>query len=165
VAERFQTTLWRPEGDGTTTFIEVPFDVRATFGRARPPVLVTVNGHTYHSTIAVYGGHSYLPVNKANREAAGVAPGDTVMVELAEDTAARQVQIPADLQAALAADAAVATAFDRLSYSHRKEYVIWVEEAKRLETRDRRIAQTVERIRRASRLRDRRDRQDDGVNQ
>jgi predicted RNA-binding protein with TRAM domain len=150
--QRFETTLWRPDGEGTSTFIPVPLDVRATFGRARPPVLVTVNGYTYRSTIAVYGGHSYLPVNREHREKAGVAPGDTVTVELTSDADSRQVHVPDDLQAALDGDSAVRARFDALSYSHRREYVIWVEGAKRPETRKRRISQTVQRLGRGERL-------------
>jgi hypothetical protein len=150
--KRFETTLWRPDGEGTSTFIPVPLDVRATFGRARPPVLVTVNGYTYRSTIAVYGGHSYLPVNREHREKAGVAPGDTVTVELTSDADSRQVDMPDELRAALDADADVRARFDTLSYSHRREYVIWIEGAKRPETRKRRISQTVQRLRRGERL-------------
>lgn len=149
--QRFETTLWRPDGEGTSTFIQVPLDVRATFGRARPPVLVTVNGYTYRSTIAVYGGRSYLPVNKEHREKAGVAPGDTITVELTPDPESQQVQVPDDLRGALDDDPAVRTLFDALSYSHRREYVIWVDGAKRPETRERRIVQTVERLRRRER--------------
>jgi len=150
--KRFETTLWRPDGEGTSTFIPVPLDVRATFGRARPPVLVTVNGYTYRSTIAVYGGHSYLPVNREHRERAGVAPGDTVTVELTSDADSRQVDMPDELRVALDADADVRARFDALSYSHRREYVIWIEGAKRPETRKRRISQTVQRLRRGERL-------------
>lgn len=150
--QRFETTLWRPDGEESSTFIPVPLDVRATFGRARPPVLVTVNGYTYRSTIAVYGGRSYLPVNRENREKAGVAPGDTVTVELAPDADPRDIQVPDDLRAALDDDPSVRALFDALSYSHRREYVIWVDGTKRPETRRRRVTQTVERLRRGERL-------------
>jgi Bacteriocin-protection, YdeI or OmpD-Associated/Domain of unknown function (DUF1905) len=150
--QRFETTLWRPEGEGSSTFIRVPLDVRAAFGRARPPVLVTVNGYTYRSTIAVYGGRSYLPVNKEHREKAGVAPGDTVTVELAPDADPRDMQVPEDLGNALDRDPAVRALFDALSYSHRREYLIWVDGAKRPETRHRRVTQTIERLRRGERL-------------
>ncbi|MDQ3957604.1 MAG: YdeI/OmpD-associated family protein [Actinomycetota bacterium] len=126
---------------------EVPLDVRAVFGRARPPVLVTINGHTYRSTIAVYGDRYYLPLNRKNRAAAGVAAGDTIEVALEEDTAPREVEVPEDLSAALDGDTQAKTAFDSMSYSHRNEYVEWIEEAKRPETRRRRIAGAVEKLR------------------
>ncbi len=134
-------------GGKTATMFEVPLDVRAVFGRARPPVLVTINGHTYRSTIAVYGDRYYLPLNRKNRAAAGVAAGDTIEVALEEDTAPREVEVPEDLSAALDGDTQAKTAFDSMSYSHRNEYVEWIEEAKRPETRRRRIAGAVEKLR------------------
>jgi len=143
--ERFQTTL-QVEGR-TATFFEVPLDVPAVFGRARPPVRVTIGGHTYRSTIAVYGGRYFVPLNRQNREAAGVAAGDEVTVELEADTDERTVTVPDDLRAALDGDEPARAAFDALSYTHRREYVEWITEAKREETRRRRVEQTVERLR------------------
>ena len=143
--ERFQTTL-QVEGR-TATFLEVPLDVPAVFGRARPPVRVTIGGHTYRSTIAVYGGRYFVPLNRQNREAAGVAAGDEVTVELEADTDERTVTVPDDLRAALDGDEPARAAFDALSYTHRREYVEWIAEAKRQETRRRRVEQTVERLR------------------
>jgi hypothetical protein len=144
----FKATLNRPEAQGTATFIEVPLDVPAIFGRARPPVWVTINGHTYRSTIAIYGSRYYLPVNRSNREAAGVQAGDTVTVEIALDTHVRQVNVPDDLRAALDNDPDAAAEFERLSYTHQREHVVWIEAAGREETRARRITQTLERLRR-----------------
>ena len=136
------------EREGTGTFLRVPPDVVADLGtRKRPPVRVTVGGHTFRSTIAVYGDDFYLPLNAANREAAGVAAGDTVDVTIELDEEPRVVEVPDDLAVALAADADATAAFDRLSYSHRREYVEWIDEAKRAETRARRISGTVERLR------------------
>jgi Bacteriocin-protection, YdeI or OmpD-Associated/Domain of unknown function (DUF1905) len=143
----FETVLHRPEGEGSTTFIEIPVDVRAVFGRARPPVTVTINGYTYRSTVAVYGDGYFLPVNKVNRTGAGVDAGDRVTVELASDTAERTVDVPDDLAEALLADPDVNERFDGLAYTHRVEYVRWVTEAKKPETRQRRIAETVSRLR------------------
>lgn len=142
--ERFQTTL-QVEGR-TATFFEVPLDVPAAFGRARPPVRVTIGGHTYRSTIAVYGGRYFVPLSRQNREAAGVAAGDEVTVELEADTEVRTVELPAELGAALDDDGAARAAFDALSYSHRKEYADWIAEAKREETRRRRVEKTLERL-------------------
>ena len=143
--ERFQTTL-QVEGR-TATYFEVPLDVPAVFGRTRPPVKVTIGGHMYRSTIAIYGGRYFVPLNRQNREAAGVAAGDEVTVELEADTEERTVTVPDDLRAALDADKPARTAFDALSYTHRREYVEWIAEAKREETRQRRVAKTVERLR------------------
>jgi hypothetical protein len=143
--ERFQTTL-QAEGR-TATFFEVPLDVPAIFGRARPPVRVTIGGHTYRSTVAVYGGRYFVPLNRRNREAAGVAAGEEVTVELEADADERTVELPEELRAALDGDEAARAAFESLSYSHRKKYADWVAEAKRDETRQRRLAKTLERLR------------------
>ncbi len=70
------------ETEDEGVFVELKFDVRAEFGQARPPVNVTINGHTWPSTVAVYGGRSYLPLRREVREAAGIAAGDTVSVTL-----------------------------------------------------------------------------------
>jgi Bacteriocin-protection, YdeI or OmpD-Associated/Domain of unknown function (DUF1905) len=145
MSQRFETVI-EVEGK-TATYFDVPLDVPAVFGRARPPVRVTIGGHTYRSTIAAYGGSYMLPLNRANRAAAGVAAGDTVTVELELDLEPRTVEAPDDLRAALAGDEAAAAAFDRLSYTHRREYVEWITEAKRDETRARRLAKTLERLR------------------
>jgi Bacteriocin-protection, YdeI or OmpD-Associated/Domain of unknown function (DUF1905) len=144
MAERFETVL-QTEGPGT--FVEVPLDVPALYGRARAPVRVTINGYRFRSTVAVYGGRYFLPVKRAVREAAGVAAGDLVVVEVEPDSAPREVEVPSDLAAALAADPAAAAAFERLSYTHRREYVEWLGEARRPETRRRRVDETVARLR------------------
>jgi hypothetical protein len=144
MAERFETVL-QTEGPGT--FVEVPLDVPALYGRARAPVQVTINGYRFRSTVAVYGGRYFLPVKRAVREAAGVAAGDLVVVEVEPDSAPREVEVPSDLAAALADDPAAAAAFERLSYTHRREYVEWLGEARRPETRQRRVDETVARLR------------------
>ena len=139
VAERFTTTI---ELQGkTATFFAVPLDVRAVFGRARLPVRVTIGGHTYRSTIAVYGDRYFLPLNRANRS--GRRRGRHVEVEVEADDDLRTVDVPAELQEALEADANARTAFDALSFTHRREYVEWVAEAKRDDTKLRRAAKAV----------------------
>ena len=145
MGERFDAKI---EVEGrTATYFEVPLDVPALFGRTRAPVRVTIGGHTYRSTVAVYGGRYYVPLNRKNREAAGVAAGETVSVELEPDDEPRTVDVPDDLQAALEGDSAARDAFEGLSYTHRREYVEWILEAKRDETRARRIGETLARLR------------------
>jgi hypothetical protein len=143
-AHRFETVLTAEDGG---VFFEVPLDVPAVFGRARAPVRGTINGHPFRSTVAVYGGRYYLPVKRALREAAGVAAGDAVVIELEPDDRPRTVDPPADLAAALAADAAAKAAFDGLSFTHQREYAEWVAEAKRPETRRRRVEQATQMLR------------------
>ena len=124
----------------------IPFDLEETFGRARPPVKVTIRGYSWRTTPGVYGGVGHVVVNRDVKAATGVDAPDRVRVEMELDTEPRTVRVPADLRAALRVDAAASTAFGKLTYTHRREYVEWVEEAKRPETRARRIVATVERV-------------------
>ena len=128
----------------TGTYVVVPLDVPAVFGRARPPVRGTINGSPLRSTIAKYSDDYFLVINRKVREAAGVAAGETGDIELELDTKPRTVRVPKDLAGAL--DEETRAAFDRMSYTHRREYVEWIGEAKREETRRRRIAKAVELI-------------------
>jgi hypothetical protein len=133
--------------DGNNTGLEVPPEVIAALGSSKkPPVVVTLAGYTYRSTVAVMDGVFMISLSKANREAAGVKGGDEVEITLALDTEPRTVDIPDDLAAALAAKPGARDAFDALAYSARKEYVRQVESAKAQETRERRIAGIVAKL-------------------
>lgn len=99
--QRFSVVLERTDTSGSTTFTHVPFDVRAVYGRARLPVRVTVEGYTYRSTVAVYGGKYFLPVRREVREAAKVEASQRVQVMVEPDEAPRTVDVPPDLAAAL----------------------------------------------------------------
>lgn len=130
-------------GGKTATGIPVPEDVvTALDAGRRPRVYVTINGHTYRSTVAVFGGESMLPLSAENREAAGVAAGDEIVVSIRLDEDPREVELPEDLVGALE-DAGIRTAFDALSYSRQRAIVLNVEGAKTAGTRDRRIAKAV----------------------
>jgi hypothetical protein len=113
-------------------------------GAKRFPVVATVEGYTWRTTVTRMRGEFLLGLNATVREGAGVEAGDTVAVELELDTAPREVDIPDALAAALDGDPAARAAFDALSYTHRKEYARWVEEAKREETRQRRVSQALQ---------------------
>jgi hypothetical protein len=126
------------------TGIPVPADAVAALGSGkRPKVKVTLNGYTYRTTVAPYGDVFMLPLAAEHRNAARVAAGDRVDVTLELDTEPRTVEVPDDLAAALAAVPGARDAFDRLAYSHRKEHVRAVNEAKQPATRERRIAAVV----------------------
>jgi Bacteriocin-protection, YdeI or OmpD-Associated/Domain of unknown function (DUF1905) len=116
-------------------------------GAKRFPVRATVNGHSFRTTVTRMRGEFLLGLNRQVRESAGAEAGDTVEVAIELDTAPREVDVPEALAKALADDAAARAAFDALSFTHRKEYARWVAEAKRLETRDRRVATALERLR------------------
>ena len=145
--QRFRAKL-RRAGDSGGTGFDVPGAAADALSDAkRPPVVVTIHGHEFRTRLAVYGGQPMVGVSKANRAAAGIDVGDTFDVRVAIDTAPREIEVPPDLAEALAAAPAAATAFEGLSFSHRREYVQWITEAKRAETRTRRVAGTVERLR------------------
>jgi hypothetical protein len=124
-----------------TTGIEVPAELLARLGTSkRPPVSVTINGHTYRSTVATLGGVFMMSLSAENRAQAG---GDEADVELELDTRPREVTVPPDLGEALDRDPAARKRFDGLSYSQQRAHVLSVEGAKTTETRARRIAQAV----------------------
>jgi hypothetical protein len=149
---RFQTTV--ELGGKTATGMQIPDDVVATLGTGRrPAVRITVGGHTYRTTVASMGGRFLVPLSAENRAAAGVAAGDEVDVDIELDEAPREVAVPDDLAAALAADDQARTYFDSLAFTHRKEWVRWIEEAKKPETRTTRVAKTVQSLREGKRTR------------
>ena len=143
---RFRSTV--ELGGKTATGIPVPAEVVEGLGAGkRPAVRVTIGPHTYRSTVAPYGGGFFLPLNAENRTAAGVSAGDEVDVDVELDTEPRHVDVPLDLAAALDRDPVARRHFDGLSYSNKRRYVLSIEEAKTPETRARRIAKAVGRLR------------------
>jgi len=136
----FTTTLLLT---GNNVGIEVPEDVVLSFGAGkRVPVIVTIAGYSYPSTIAVMGGQYLLPMAAEHRKAAGVAGGETHEVTLTHDTSPRDTPVPNDLAEALTA-AGVREKFAALAPSHRKEHVRSVTDAKSEATRLRRIEKVV----------------------
>ena len=116
-------------------------------GKKAFPVQVTVNGRVLSLRLARMGGENMIGLSKAVRAEAGVEIGASYDVEIALDEGERTVEVPADLVAALAADPDAQAAFGALSFTHRKEFARWVEEAKKDETRAQRVTQTVEMVR------------------
>jgi Bacteriocin-protection, YdeI or OmpD-Associated/Domain of unknown function (DUF1905) len=140
---RFRTTV--VQSGKTATGIQVPEEVmEALASGKRPPVKVAVNGYSYRSTVASVGGVPMISLSAEHRAGAGVAGGDEVEVDLELDTAPRAVDVPADLAAALDAEPAARSTFDGLSYSNRSWHVLQVTGARTDETRQRRIARSVE---------------------
>lgn len=142
----FEAVLQRPEGVGTWTILDIPFSLAEAFGsKGQVRLKGTINGYPFRSSAMPHGdGTHYLVVNRAIRDAIGTGPGDRVLVVMEPDTGERTLTIPEDLQRALAQDETARAAFEALSYSHKKEYVEWIEGAKKEETRQRRIAQALE---------------------
>ena len=128
------------------TLLDIPFDVHQAFGsKAIVPVTGTLNGVSFRNSLMPKGdGTHYLHVRKELLARARVQIGDTVSVVLEKDQAPRAVTIPADLQSALNSVPAQARIFTELSYSHQKEFVDWIESARKPETRSRRVANTLD---------------------
>jgi hypothetical protein len=140
---RFHATI---ESNGkTATGIRVPAEVVDGLGAGRKPaVLVTIGGFTYRTTVATRGDRYLVGVSAQNRAGAGVAAGDAVDVEIQLDTEPREITVPPDLARALEADAQARQFFDGLSYSQKRWYVEPIDQAKKPETRERRLAKAVE---------------------
>jgi len=131
---------------GNNTGIEVPPEVVEQLASGKKPkVVVEVNGFEYRSTVAVMGGKFLIPFSADKRAATGLAGGDPIRVTLTLDTAPREVEVPADLAAALD-DAGLRATFDALAPSYRKAHVTSVEGAKAAETRARRVAAVVAKL-------------------
>ena len=142
--ERFEATIVGARGGGA--YVEVPPDVLAALGgKGRIPVRATFDGIDYRGSVVTMGGVRCIGVLKSIRAAIGKGAGDTVVVTLAPDTDERAVEIAADLRSALES-AGANGAFAALSYSHQREYVEWIEDAKRPATRERRIGETIVRL-------------------
>jgi hypothetical protein len=150
-SDSFETTV-EQTGRSSTSF-EVPLDVPRLFGSSHPPVKVTINSHTYRATLTVYGGRWYAPLSRANRDSARVSAGDRIQVTIVSDEDPRKIEAPPDLAAALDEDDEASTFWDRLSYSHRREYIEWLDDAKRESTREKRVAKAVEALRGGTPLR------------
>jgi hypothetical protein len=143
---RFHTTI--AQNGKTATGIRVPDEVVEALGSGkRPAVTVTINGYTYRNTIAVMGGVFMVGVSAERRAGAGVAGGDEVDVDIALDTAPREVTVPDDFAAALDAEPKARATFDGLSYSNRSWHVLQVNGARTDETRQRRIGKSVDMLR------------------
>jgi hypothetical protein len=147
--DRFSAVLGGDDGERPT--VELPFDAKERYGKARAPVRGRVNGVEFRTTIAVYSGVSLVGFNKGLRDQAGIEIGDEVSVELERDDEPREVDAPPVLAHALAGDPAAAAAFDALSYTHRREYAEWIAQAKRDETRERRATKALEMLKAGTR--------------
>ncbi|MFF3411179.1 YdeI/OmpD-associated family protein [Streptomyces sp. NPDC002742] len=128
--------------------LEVPPEVVAALdGGARPPVTITVNGHSWKSRVAILRGRHLLGLSNANRQAAGVEIGEEAEVELELDTEPRVVVEPPDFAQALDDDPLARAAYDNLAHGRKREHVRAIESAKKPETRQRRIEKAIATLR------------------
>lgn len=145
MAQKYQFSAVIEAGDGGGAFVVVPFDVEKTFGKKRVKIKAFIEGEPYRGTLVRMGSpHHMLIVLKEIREKVGKTIGDEINVELEEDLEERIVELPADVQTALDAEPAAQAYFSILSYSHQREYVQWITDAKREETRQDRIKRMIE---------------------
>ena len=138
----FNAVIQNAGGGGA--FVEVPFDVEKAFGSKKPKVKALIEGVPYRGTLVRMGTECHLLlILKSIREQVGRTFGDEVKVSVELDVEERVAVVPAELKRAFKSDKEAKSAFEKLSYTHKKEYVMWIEEAKREETRARRVAQTL----------------------
>lgn len=139
----FKAVIQNASGGGA--FVEVPFDVEEAFGSKKPRVKALIEGVPYRGILTRMGGPSHiLVILKSIREQVGKSFGDQVKVTVEADVEPRVLEIPKDLMKELKKDGEAKAFFERLSYTHKREYVMWINEAKKDETRQRRIAKTIE---------------------
>jgi hypothetical protein len=136
--KEFRTKL---KGDDSradaSAYFTLPFETRGVWGKAKVPVKVTINGYTWRNTVGNRGSQQYIVVNAEARRSAGVKAGDVVTIAIEPDTEKRGIEIPAPLQKTLGAK--LSQKLDRLSFTHKKEFIVWYTEAKKDDTRARRV--------------------------
>jgi len=145
-AVHFKTQL-QPRGPAAAVILDDTQVAAVGEGAKRFPVVATVNGYTWRTTVVRMGGEFLLGLSKEVRQGAGAEAGDEVDVTMELDTAPREVEVPEALAVALAADPEAKASFDRMAFTHRKEYARWIADAKQEQTRQRRLGQALEMIR------------------
>lgn len=141
--QTFKATIQNASGGGA--FVEVPFDVEKAFGAKKPKVKAMIEGVPYRGLLTRMGGPNHiLIILKQIREQIGKTFGDEIQVSVELDTEERVVEIPKDLSKELKKNKEAKAFFEKLSYSHKREYVTWIDEAKKEETRQRRVLKTIE---------------------
>ncbi len=148
----FDAVLTRADVTGSSAFVEFPFSVPELFGvKGRVPVTARFDGVSYRGSLVTYGGPHLILVRTDLQRQIGKSPGDTIHVVIELDTAERVVELDEDIRTALD-DAGLTDTFRTMSFSHQREYALWIAEAKRAETRAGRIRKTVEKIATGQRL-------------
>ena len=139
---------------GGGAFVEVPFDVEKEFGSKRPKVKAMIEGVPYRGILTRMGTeHHLLIILKEIREKIGKTFGDEVTVTVEPDAEPRVIEVPAELKKAFRIEKEAKAFFEELSYTHRREYVMWINEAKREETRKNRIVKAIEMLKKGQKAR------------
>ncbi len=147
VRYEYDAEIVKSNESGTTAFVRFPYDPKATLGKRNlAPIRCTFDGEPYRGVVADMGLGPVIGILQTIRERIGKKPGDFVRVVVWKDEEPRDVAPPEDLKAALDARPPAAENYARLSPSHQKAYVLWVEEAKKAETRADRVAKAAARL-------------------
>jgi hypothetical protein len=150
--QTFTATILNAGGGGA--YVEVPFDVEAAFGSKKPRVKATFEGVPYRGILARMGTeHHVLIILKEIREKIGKTFGDEVKITVELDTEPRLIELPSELKKMFKTEKEAKAFFDKLSYTHQREYVMWINEAKREETRQSRILKAVEMLKQGKKAR------------
>jgi Bacteriocin-protection, YdeI or OmpD-Associated/Domain of unknown function (DUF1905) len=145
MSEKHTFTAVIKNAGGGGAFVEIPFDVEAAFGSKRPKVQAMIEGHPYRGTLVRMGTDCHIfPVLKEIREQVGKDFGDEVEITLEADLEPRIIAVPPDLAELFEQAPEVRTFFEKLAYTHQKEYVNWINDAKQETTRQKRVAKTIE---------------------
>lgn len=148
--QTFSAVIQNAGGGGA--FVEVPFDVEKEFGSKKPRVKAMIEGVPYRGLLVRMGTECHLLiVLKSIREQIGKTFGDEITITVEPDTEERVIEIPKDLMKEFKKEKEAKAFFDKLSYTHRKEYVMWINEAKKEETRQNRIIKTIEMLKKGKR--------------
>ena len=154
MSKKYTFTAMIQNAGGGGAYVEVPFPVEQEFGSKRPRVKAMIEGVPYRGILTRMGTDCHiLGIRKEIREQIGMTFGDEVKITVEPDTEPRVIEIPAELKKAFKTEKEAKAFFDKLSYTHQKEYVTWIDEAKREETRQNRIAKTVEMLKEGKRNR------------
>ena len=147
MAKTIKFTAELMAGGGGGAYVLFPYSTEEKFGiKGRVPVLATINGEPYRGSLVKYGAPEHmLPILKAIREKIGKKIGDMIEITVAHDAEIREIEIPKDFAKALKANKLEA-AFQKMAYSHRREYVMWIEGAKKAEKRENRIVKAIEKL-------------------
>lgn len=148
--QTFRAVIKNAGGGGA--FVDVPFDVEKEFGSKKPKVKALIQGVPYRGLLVRMGTECHmLIILKGIREQIGKTFGDEITVTVEPDTEPRLIEIPAELKKAFRTEKEARAFFDKLSYTHQKEYVNWINEAKKEETRQNRIVKTIEMLKKGKR--------------
>ncbi len=140
--QKFEAIIRKAEGVNGA-YVEPPFDVEEVFGAKRVKVLATFDGIQYRGSLVRMGGHYMLGMTQEIRKLIGKEPGDVVTVTIAKDDEVRLVEAPEDFLEALERNSDAQATYEALSYSGKKDYVLWITAAKREETRRDRIEKSI----------------------